>query len=114
MELRREDAERIALAGGEPARELVLRLFDLVAEQGERLARQGERLDKLERAAGQNSQNSSMPPSKDPPSAPKRPARKRSERKQGGQPGHEGASRKLIDDPDETVAVSRAVSQVRP
>jgi transposase len=103
VQLRREDAERIALAGGEPARELVLALFDRVAEHDERLAEQGERLEKLERRLGQNSQNSSLPPSKDPPSAPKRPPRKRSGRKQGGQPGHKGASRELIDDPDETI-----------
>jgi transposase len=96
VQLRREDAERIALEGGEPARELVLALFDQVAEQG-------ERLEKLERRLGVNSRNSSLPPSKDPPSAPKRPARKRSERKQGGQSGHKGASRQLIDDPDETI-----------
>jgi len=74
VQLRREDAERIALEGGEPARELILALFDQVAEQG-------ERLEKLERRLGVNSRNSSLPPSKDPPSAPKRPARKRSERK---------------------------------
>jgi transposase len=98
VQLRREDAERMALAGGEPARELVLRLFDQVADQG-------ERLEKLERRLGQNSVNSSLPPSSDRGQGPKRPARKRSERKQGGQLGHEGASRKLIDDPDETVAV---------
>jgi len=96
VEVRREDAERIALEGGEPARELVLALFDRVAEQG-------ERLERLERRLGVNSQNSSLPPSKDPPAAPKRPARKRSGRKQGGQPGHRGASRQLIDDPDETI-----------
>ena len=45
MQLRREDAERVALAGGEPARELVLRLVDEVADLG-------ERLEKLERALG--------------------------------------------------------------
>ncbi|MCA1700531.1 MAG: IS66 family transposase [Actinobacteria bacterium] len=96
MELRRVDAERIALAGGEPARELVWALFDHVAEQG-------ERLQKLERRLGQNSRNSSLAPSSDRGRAAKRPARKKSERKQGGQPGHEGASRGLIDDPDETI-----------
>jgi hypothetical protein len=32
VQLRREDAERIALEGGEPARELVLSLFDRVVE----------------------------------------------------------------------------------
>jgi transposase len=98
VQLRREDAERIARDGGEPAGELVLLLFGRVAELD-------ERLEKLERRLGQNSVNSSLPPSSDRGQGLKRPARKRSERKQGGQLGHEGSSRKLIDDPDETVAV---------
>jgi len=96
VELRREDAERVALAGGEPARELLLTLFDQVADQG-------EQLEKIQRRLGQNSRNSSLAPSSDRGQAPKRPVRKKSERKQGGQPGHEGASRGLVDDPDETV-----------
>lgn len=96
MELRREDAERVALAGGEPARELLLTLFDRVAEQG-------EQLEKVQRRLGQNSRNSSLAPSSDRGPVPKRPARKKSERKPGGQPGHEGTSRSLVDDPDETV-----------
>ena len=96
MELRREDAERVALAGGEPARELLLTLFDQVADQG-------EQLEKIQRRLGQKSRNSSLAPSSDRGQAPTRPVRKKSERKQGGQPGHEGASRGLVDDPDETV-----------
>jgi transposase len=98
VELRREDAKRIAREGGDSACELLLTLLDRVAEQDERIA-------KLERRLGQNSVNSSLPPSSDRGQGPKRPARKRSEAKQGAQPGHEGASRKLIDDPDETLAV---------
>jgi transposase len=96
VQLKREDAERVALAGGEPARELLLALFD---EVGELRAAQ----ERLERRVGRNSRNSSMPPSKDPPETPKRPPRKRSERKQGAQPGHKGAGRRLVDDSDETV-----------
>jgi transposase len=103
VELRREDAERIALVGGESARELVLALFDRLAEQDVWIAAQDERLEKLERRLGQNSRNSSLAPSSDRGQAPKRPVRKRSGRKQGGQPGHEGCSRELIDEPDETV-----------
>jgi transposase len=103
VELRREDAEQIALGGGERARVLMLRLFDEVAEQGARLAAQGERLEKVERRLGQNSVNSSLAPSSDRGQGPKRPARKRSERKQGAQAGHKGVSRALVADPDETV-----------
>ena len=98
MELRREDARRVARAGGDAAEAQTLVLFDLIAEQGERIA-------KLERRLGQNSRNSSLPSSKDPADTPKRPARKRSERKQGGQPGHKGVSRELVDDPDEMIPV---------
>jgi transposase len=98
VELRREDAKRIAREGGDSACELLLTLFDRVADQDERIA-------KLERRLGQNSVNSSLPASSDRGRGPKRPARKQSGRKQGGQLGHEGASRKLVEDPDETVVV---------
>jgi hypothetical protein len=54
------------------------------------------RIEELERRLGQNSQNSSRPPSSDPPSAPKRKRGKRSRRKRGGQPGHRGGKRELV------------------
>ena len=78
------------------AEEQALALFDRVAELE-------AGLERVERRLGQNSHNSSLPPSSDRGQAPKRPARKKSERKQGGQPGHEGRSRQLVDDPDETI-----------
>jgi len=95
VELRREDAGRIAQAGGAAAEAQALALFDQVAELA-------GRLEKLERRVAQNSRNSSMAPSSDRGQAPKRPARKKSERKQGGQDGHVGRSRGLTDTPDET------------
>ncbi|MEA2442207.1 MAG: transposase [Thermoleophilaceae bacterium] len=94
---------RLARGGGAAAEQQALLLFDGVAGQGEEIAALKQRLEKLERRLGQNSRNSSLPPSKDPPQAPKRPPRKKSPRKQGGQPGHEGRFRELIDDPDVTV-----------
>jgi transposase len=103
VELRREDVGRLARGGGAAAEQQALLLFDGVAGQGEEIAALKQRLEKLERRLGQNSRNSSLPPSKDPPQAPKRPPRKKSPRKQGGQPGHEGRFRELIDDPDVTV-----------
>lgn len=57
----------------------------------------------LRRRLGQNSGNSSRPPSSDPPQAPKRSARKPSGRKPGGQPGHEGRHREMVADPDRVV-----------
>ena len=57
----------------------------------------------LKRRLGQNSSNSSRPPSSDLPQAPKRQARKRSGRKPGGQPGHEGHHRQMVAEPDQTL-----------
>ncbi|HUO71885.1 MAG TPA: DUF6444 domain-containing protein [Solirubrobacteraceae bacterium] len=103
------EAEAIALAGGEPARELVLRLLDALdraAEALEAVAGLQERIEELERQLNRTSRNSSVPPSSDPPltraqrrqlareRAKKQLERERREaRKQGGQPGHEGSSR---------------------
>jgi len=61
---------------------------------------QGE-VEELKRIAGRGSDNSSMPPSSDPPRtraerrAAAREQFKRSSRKPGGQPGHEGKSREM-------------------
>lgn len=60
-----------------------------------------ERIEELERRLGQNSRNSSKPPSSDPPMtrqqrrALARERAKKSLRKQGGQPGHEGKHRQM-------------------
>ncbi len=101
MRLGREDAERIALAGGEPARELVVGLFDQLAELRERIGR-------LEERSRRDSRNSSQPPSQDPPKtrAERRAVarakakawakREGEKRKPGGQPGHKGSGRKLL------------------
>jgi transposase len=100
VELAREDVGRVALAGGVPARELALGLFDQLVKLQERVAR-------LEEQARRDSRNSSSPPSQDPPKS--RAERRREaarkakawskregeKRKQGGQRGHEGSGRKL-------------------
>jgi transposase len=69
----------------------------------ERLKTDLERLKTLElevaelrERLGQNSQNSSKPPSSDPPSVSRPNNRQPSGRKRGGQPGHQGRSRKLL------------------
>jgi Family of unknown function (DUF6444)/zinc-finger binding domain of transposase IS66 len=66
-----------------------------------------ERVRQLETRLGQNSSNSSRPPSTDPPQAPPRPKAWSSGRKRGGQPGHRGAFRALlrVEQVDEIVAV---------
>lgn len=82
------------MAGGEPARELVLGLLAEVAALR-------ERVEEHERLLSRDSRNSSLPPSRDPPMtrqqrrALAREKAKASLRKPGGQPGHEGKTREL-------------------
>jgi transposase len=54
------------------------------------LAAARSRIIELEAQLKSNSQNSSKPPSSDPPGAPPRPKGKRGKRKRGGQQGHQG------------------------
>src|ERR687886_483237 len=66
-----------------------------------------ERVQELEARLGQNSANSSRPPSSDSPQVPVRPKAPPSGRKRGGQPGQRGAFRELlpIEQVDEVVVV---------
>jgi len=57
---------------------------------------QRERIRELEARLGQHSANSSRPPSADPPHAPLHPKAPSTGRKRGGQPGHQGACRRLL------------------
>ena len=67
-----------------------------------------QRVRELEARLGQDSSNSSRPPSSDPPKAPARLKAPPSGRKRGGQPGHRWAFRALLPDEqvDEIVAVA--------
>jgi transposase len=76
-------------------------MFDLIAEHA-------ERIERLERRLGQNSRNSSLPPSSDRSSRDgqgeeKPRPRKRSGKKRGAQQGHKGSGRELDPNPDEIV-----------
>src|SRR4051812_7915916 len=68
---------------------------------------QRERIRELEARLGQNSTNSSRPPSSDPPQAPVRPKAPPAGRNRGGQPGHRGVHRALlpVERVDEVVVV---------
>ena len=87
--MRREDAEALVAQGADAVLEVV-RLLE-------------ERIDELERLQRRDSTNSSLPPSRDPPStrqqrrALARERAKKSLRKPGGQPGHEGKTRERPD-----------------
>jgi len=81
--------------------------FDSIYAQGPDavfavFGRMDERIAELERRAGRDSGNSSMPPSSDSPKSRAerrrvaKEAYKRSMRKTGGQPGHEGKTREIV------------------
>jgi len=78
---------------------------ETIAEQGETIVelretnqRQASRIEELESRVKRDSRTSSRPPSSDAPGSKKRRRRKPpSDKRQGGQPGHEGKTRKLVD-----------------
>ncbi|HBY93934.1 MAG TPA: IS66 family transposase [Chloroflexi bacterium] len=74
----------------------VVSLRAQVASFQAQVASQQEQIERLQAQVNKNSQNSSRPPSSDPPSAPPRPKRDKSGRKRGAQPGHEGQRRALV------------------
>ena len=52
-------------------------------------------IERLQERVGKNSQNSSKPPSSDPPDMKPKPPKDKKGSKAGGQPGHRGSGRKL-------------------
>ncbi len=74
----------------------LLSLLDIVRSQSARLREHETLLRELQAKLGQNSRNSSQPPSSDPPSTPPPPPRTPRGRKAGGQSGHEGHQRPLV------------------
>ncbi len=90
--MERAEAEAIIDGERETAIALLVRIDGLVEANRRLEARVGE----LEERLRQNSRNSSLPPSRDPPAAVPRPQKPPSGRRPGGQPGHEGKSRPLL------------------
>jgi transposase len=89
--------------------EAVLALFDQALEPiGEQLVALVARVEELERQRSTDSHNSSKPPSSDPPGSHPSPSpgtrtkslRQPSGKKSGGQPGHPGATLKMVEHPD--------------
>jgi transposase len=97
-----------------PTHEQLLALVDELSQRNAELERvvavQADRIAELQRRLGADSSNSSRPPSSDAPwdktRAKKRSSRTRSGRNPGKQPGGEGSSRSLVDDPDRVVVIS--------
>ncbi|MBK1720302.1 IS66 family transposase [Thiocystis violacea] len=78
-----------------------------VAAQAAQIVQLLERLQALETRLAKDSHNSSKPPSSDPPfkKPPPRSRRTRSGKKPGGQKDHPGATRALVDAPEQTVVM---------
>ncbi|MBK1723997.1 IS66 family transposase [Thiocystis violacea] len=78
-----------------------------VEEQSEQIAHLSERVKELEARVAKDRHNSSKPPSSDPPfkKPPPKSRRQRSGKKAGGQAGHPGTTRALIEDPEKTLIV---------
>jgi transposase len=83
-------------AGREAVVEVLLAMDRRIQQLESHVARQDERIAKLERQLNRSSKDSSQPPSADGPSAPTRPSKDRSARPQGEQPGHEGKGGPLL------------------
>ena len=94
--MERAEAEAIYDAGREAVVEVLLAMDRRVQQLESHVARQDERIAKLERRLNRSSKNSSQPPSADGPSAPPRRSRDSSDRPRGAQPGHEGKGRPLL------------------
>jgi len=73
--------------------EIILEFRTAVAKLQARVAELEQEVRELHARLNQNSSNSSLPPSRDPPQAPKRPSKEPTGRKPGGQPGHPGHAR---------------------
>ena len=74
---------------------LVYTLMGSVDELQKAVSQLQTRVNQLQEQVGQNSRNSSKPPSSDPPNVKKPPPKEKGKRKQGGQPGHVGGGRGL-------------------
>src|SRR5437879_6560959 len=88
---------------------MVEQLLTRVRDLETALAQRDRRIAELEQRLGQDSSNSSRPPSSDVPwtkkPAKQRSSRVRSGRKPGKQPGAASSSRSLVDDPDERLEI---------
>jgi transposase len=82
---------------------VVVAQAELIEQQSTRIEELTARVEDLTRRLGQNSGNSSLPPSSDRFARPKRERRKASGRKPGKQPGAPGSALELVADPDEVI-----------
>ena len=107
----REDILSVYGAGREAVVALVEQLLVTQADLTQQTQRLSARVAELEARFSKDSHNSHQPPASDGPAkrTKKRSLRQRSGKKSGGQPGHPGVTRLLVDDPDVVVAYAPSV-----
>jgi len=110
MELKRPFTDKDWEATPIPVRQYIIQLEDIVMKLLKETDDLKKRVTELENRLNKNSQNSSKPPSSDPPY--KKPAKqtKKSKRKRGAQKGHKGHQQKLMEPSSEINLIPRACS----
>ncbi len=99
MELKRPFTNDDWLNTPKPVKEYIISLEQTVIRLVETVEKLEGRVAKLESQLNKNSQNSSKPPSSDPPFNKPKPTskkKKKNKRKKGGQKGHKGHQQKLM------------------
>jgi hypothetical protein len=96
MKLRRPTQAELDCMSHAEKDALILKLFDVLEELEGRLKAVEEKVEKTSR-------NSSKPPSSDGLRKGAAEPRRRGEKPSGGQPGHPGATRRMVDEPDAVV-----------
>lgn len=100
--LTREEILVIYEAGPEAVISVIQRLETIIEKQAIQIVELEERVRILESRLNQNSRNSSKPPSTDFVKEKPNPKslRKKSGKRPGGQVGHQGATLKIVNDPE--------------
>jgi transposase len=96
MPMERPFSESDWLATPEPVRRYVEALEQRIEKLEESHAQLLKRIEQLEQRLNQNSQNSSKPPSSDPPYQRPERERRKSKRRRGGQKGHKGHRQQML------------------
>jgi transposase len=96
MSMKRPFSEADWLSTPEPVRRYVEALEQRIEKLEESHTQLLKRVEQLEQRLNQNSQNSSKPPSSDPPYQRPERERRKSKRRRGGQKGHKGHRQQML------------------
>jgi len=110
MELKRPFSDEDFQATPEPVRRYIIQLEDLVIKLFKETEDLKKRVTDLENRLNKNSQNSSKPPSSDPPYKKPLKKSKKSNRNRGGQKGHKGHQQKLMEPTSKNILFPEACS----